>query len=77
MPTNRKPLWPWIVAVVVLAPVLYVLSVGPVLWIARRTPMSPSMARIFGWYSYPLLWLTSHSGPLGKYLMQYIQFWFP
>ena len=33
---RKNPLWPWIVAVCVGVPVLYVASFGPACWIASR-----------------------------------------
>jgi hypothetical protein len=37
MSDDRKiPLWPWIVALLVVLPMLYVGSVGPAFWLHRR-----------------------------------------
>jgi hypothetical protein len=33
----KKPLWPWIVALLIGLPVLYVVSIGPAFWIHQRT----------------------------------------
>jgi hypothetical protein len=36
MSDERKPLWPWIVALLIGLPVLYVASFGPACWLADR-----------------------------------------
>ena len=36
MSDERKPLWPWIVALLIGLPVLYVGSFGPVCWLNER-----------------------------------------
>jgi hypothetical protein len=36
MSDERKPLWPWIVAMLIGLPVMYVASIGPALWISDR-----------------------------------------
>src|SRR5262245_34290699 len=36
MSKERKPLWPWIVILLIGLPVLYVASFGPVCWLAER-----------------------------------------
>ena len=58
-------LWPWIVAVLVGVPVLYVLSFGPACWLAlngrlppRGYGMSPAQMRFYD----PVFWIM-HSGP--------------
>ncbi len=42
---RKKPVWPWIVAMLIGLPVLYVLSWGPACWLAVRIEMAES--RIF------------------------------
>jgi hypothetical protein len=36
---RKKPIWPWIVALLVGLPVLYVASFGPACWISSRVPI--------------------------------------
>jgi hypothetical protein len=36
MSDERRPLWPWIAALLIGLPVLYVLSFGPACWVASR-----------------------------------------
>jgi hypothetical protein len=40
---RKKPVWPWIAAVLIGLPVLYVASFGPACWIASRTGVCMSM----------------------------------
>ena len=40
MSDDRKPLWPWIVALLIGLPVVYVASFGPACWLADRHLMS-------------------------------------
>jgi hypothetical protein len=43
---RKKPLWPWIVALLVGLPVLYVASFGPACWLADRIFMTPNSVRL-------------------------------
>src|SRR5262245_41591386 len=36
MSHERKPLWPWIVALLIVVPVVYVASFGPACWISSQ-----------------------------------------
>ena len=38
MTDERKPLWPWVVALLIGLPVLYAASFGPACWISSRVP---------------------------------------
>jgi len=38
---RKKPVWPWIVGVLVVVPVLYVLSFGPACWLGSRELTQP------------------------------------
>jgi hypothetical protein len=40
----KKPLWPWIAALLILLPVLYLLSMWPLLWLFSRD-MIPNWSR--------------------------------
>lgn len=51
--TSRKPAWPWIVALLIGLPVLYVLSFGPACWASLRTR---SGGRLIGTIYYPIFW---------------------
>ena len=37
---RKKPLWPWIVALLIGLPVLYVASFGPACWISSRAKLT-------------------------------------
>jgi len=59
MSEERKPLWLWIVALMMAPPVLYVASFGPACWITSRS--SPSGDWLLVAYR-PLMW-TMEDGP--------------
>jgi hypothetical protein len=46
MREERKPLWPWIVAVLTGLPVLYVASFGPACWIVSHANLSGKIATV-------------------------------
>ena len=54
---------------------LYVVSIGPVVWLASRVPVPQSMVTIVNWYFRPFLWLVNHSGTIGSYLIKYSEWW--
>jgi hypothetical protein len=73
MTSDRKnPLWPWIVALLIGLPVLYVLSFGPTFCLMTR-----GMAPRVSWFAYrPVVWLTFHGpAPMKRALRQYAEFW--
>jgi hypothetical protein len=71
---NRKPVWPWIVAVVILLPILYVALFGPAVllywWLDDNSPRWLLM-----WLHAPdpLDWLIEN---LPDSLSSYLQFWY-
>src|SRR5262245_66586319 len=52
MSDDRKPFWPWIVALLIGLPVLYVASFGPACWLADRGVVD--FTRVIE--AYPYLW---------------------
>ncbi len=44
---RKKPLWPWIAAVLIGLPVLYVASFGPACWLAARDSMPHVIAQLY------------------------------
>jgi hypothetical protein len=62
----------WLVSALVLAPVLYVLSVGPAIYVVKRTGIGQGAARIV--YA-PLGWLMFAKTPLRNPLRHYVVFW--
>ena len=75
---RKKPVWPWIVAVLVGLPVLYVASCGPIAYIVGNNSDSiPEWANvILEWYFLPLEWVKNH-GPewLHRAIEKYEVFW--
>jgi hypothetical protein len=61
----------WIVAGLVLAPLLYTLSVGPAVYVAMRSGSRPDTLRTI--YA-PLVWAADNT-PLGTPLNWYVQQW--
>jgi hypothetical protein len=60
-----------LVLAVVFLPVLYVLSIGPVVWMVDRTT-APWWLEAF---YYPLEWLAAYSTTIRDALNWYIDFW--
>jgi hypothetical protein len=70
MSDNRKPVWPWIVALLIGLPVLYVASFGPACWISSRINSGQRFVTI----AYrPLTWglNDSHQSTLDRVLRGY------
>jgi hypothetical protein len=56
---RQKPTWPWIVAVLIALPVLYIASFGPVCWVAASYRMNgDSLSSVYA----PVFWTLNH-GP--------------
>ena len=53
---RKKPVWPWIVALLIGLPVLYVASFGPACWISSRLNSGSSAVSCV--YR-PIMWATS------------------
>jgi hypothetical protein len=52
---RKQPLWPWIVALLIGLPVLYVASFGPACWIGSRDATQPWASLIvISVYEWPL-----------------------
>ena len=54
MSDDRKPLWPWLAALLLGLPVLYVASFGPACWVSARVPALHSG---FDQVYWPLGWM--------------------
>jgi hypothetical protein len=70
MDEERKPVWPWIVALLIGLPVSYVAAFGPACWTARRLSRSERSSILKAYW--PLSWISIHSpdffyGPLCAY----------
>ena len=60
MSGERKPLWPWIVALLTGLPVLYVASIGPVCWtLSRMSADTPGIVNLL----YTPVLRVWHDGP--------------
>ena len=46
---RKKPLWPWIVALLIGLPVLYVASFGPACWITSRADRGKRLLPVAYW----------------------------
>jgi hypothetical protein len=58
--------------VVFLVPVVYVLSIGPVVWLMRSPSGPPQWFQVF---YYPLAWLAGNYKPFQVALGWYMGFW--
>jgi hypothetical protein len=68
MSEARKPLWPWIAALLIGLPVLYVVSIGPACWLFDHGWM-PDWSRRPAWHFYkPLIACGKRSHPLSPAL---------
>ena len=68
LPARRRKGGAVIAAILILLPILYVLSIGPVALLVEKTGVGMEAARTFYW---PLIWLhdnTPLEGPLAKYI---------
>jgi hypothetical protein len=72
---RKKPLWPWIVALLIGLPALYVASFGPVCWLAATPyatwPRGPAWGMAVYW---PLGDAAMRGGPIGTVLRWWIRF---
>jgi hypothetical protein len=68
---SRRSYWFWLAVALMVAPVLYILSVGPVVYVIERTGTGDDAARVV--YA-PLEWLAANT-PLRGPLVSYIDLW--
>jgi hypothetical protein len=79
MDEKRKPLWPKIVVTVLLLPVLYVASIGPIVWVLHRIgtgheELPTAVALSLEIYAMPIDWLYDHSpGAIREWFRWYIE----
>jgi hypothetical protein len=79
---RKKPLWPWIVALLIGLPVLYVASFGPACWFASNTGVAyrdvmPSRGLFVYW---PLGWCAETWGwenTIGRMVNSYAKAFLP
>ena len=67
-----------LVVVLVVAPLLYVLSFGSVIWMAQSNRIDPTLKRELAVTYWPVVWTAEHDVPIiGPAIMKYIEFWVP
>jgi len=72
---ERSPLVIAASIVLPLLPILYVLSIGPVVWLNYHNHLSPEFVSAFAWFHYPITWLTNHCEPFGHFMLWYVELW--
>src|SRR5262245_50991401 len=76
MSDDGKPVWPWIVALLIGLPVLYVASFGPACWMTSRLDLG---ARLIPTIYKPIVVLTfptkdyEENPPIARLLMRYAE----
>lgn len=75
MPTNRKPLRPWIVACVVILLVLYVLSTGPMHLAVNKYHIKGLPFTIWRAYCGPVKWLIENWPAFYDFMDWYLRLW--
>ena len=59
---ERKPhVWPWIAALLIVLPVLYVLSIGPMNWLNQRHTMIVDGDLLVNRLYFPVTWVRDRS----------------
>ncbi len=70
--SNRTTLW---ITIVIALPVLYVLSIGPVLWVIEKQMHGFIASGLFQTFYYPLGWLADHWPAFNSALNVYLYLW--
>ena len=70
----RNRVFVWLVITVVVLPLLYVLSIGPLAWVLQQAGVInlPWAEKILGPIYLPLIWLASHSPAFEAFLKSYL-----
>ena len=66
-----------LVAVLVVLPILYVLSIGPVVWLAQSGFISPSLGYPLEFVYSPLKWVADNVPIIGPAINGYVELWRP
>ena len=73
---RKKPLWPWIVALLIGLPVLYVASLGPAGWLVNRVFGPGWLKNALVVIYMPIIWLEQNGPqPIQYAIRWYGQFW--
>src|SRR5262249_18696473 len=75
MSDDRKPVWPWIVAVLIGLPVMYPLSVGPMTRLVLHYPVRPWVSHAYRPAYAPLVWVTQKSTTANNLYGVYLFLW--
>ena len=66
-----------VVCVLVVLPMIYVLSLGPVVWLAHSGFISPTLAPALEFVYSPLKWVADNVPILGPAINGYVEMWRP
>jgi len=72
---RRDALLVGLIIAAVWAPIIYVLSVGPFVWLHNRGYLAPAVAELIELPYYPLAWLADNCPPVRDLLDWYIELW--
>jgi hypothetical protein len=80
MSDERKPFWPWFVALLIGLPILYQLSLGPWVWILQHhvlpAPVELLLARMTPTYAAPSNFVHDHApSPVQAVMEWYMDLW--
>jgi hypothetical protein len=66
----NKPVWPWIVGLLVLTPVLYAISFGPACWISSRAVVGDDAISVI---YLPITWIMDGNEKIADQINWYAQ----
>ena len=66
-----------LIAVLIVLPMLYLLSTGPVVWMVHTGLISTSLIPILGSIYAPLEWVSQNVPVVGPAIEQYVEWWRP
>ena len=67
--------WLWTIAVIIALPLLYVLSIGPMIYLTKKGYLPESIADKMETFYQPLGWLADHTSLVGEPLDAYAGWW--
>ncbi len=69
---KKSSLTPWVVGLGLMLPLVYVLSIGPAVWLVDYFGIRHDLARLF---YMPLIWLADVSSTVKRLLELYMLLW--
>jgi hypothetical protein len=76
MSDDRKPVWPWIVALMIGLPVLYVASFGPAGWLVNHVFGPEWLKNALVVIYMPIIWIDKHGpAPVHEALRWFDHIW--